>query len=34
MNKRLYSMVTVLVLTAACKDWQLPFDIPQARGIG
>jgi len=32
MNKRLYSMVTVLVLTAACKDWQLPFDIPAGSG--
>src|SRR6267378_2466297 len=32
MNKRLYSIVTVLVLTTACKDWQLTFDIPAGSG--
>src|SRR6266516_1657543 len=32
MNKRLYSMVTVLMLTAACKDWPLPFDVPAGSG--
>ena len=32
MNTRLYSIVTVLMLTAACKDWPLPFDVPAGSG--
>src|SRR6266566_494961 len=32
MSKRLYPIVAVMVLSAACKDWRLPFEVPAGSG--